>query len=274
MRVLSGRGFGNRESFSSGKNTNMTLHFYHFLIVCPLAMLGGFVDAVAGGGGLISLPAYMIAGLPVHFAIGTNKLSSAMGTTVTTARFSKMGFIPWKQAPFYAACALAGSATGARLALLLDDRVFKILMLFILPLTAFFILRKKDLLTKEEELPARKTLLIGMAVALVVGTYDGFYGPGTGTFLMLLLTSLAHLPLTKANGVTKVINLTTNVTALAVFLLNGKVLILLGLVAGVFGIAGNYIGSSMFKEKGAKIVRPLMLAVLAVFFVRILTEVL
>ena len=76
----------------------MELHLMHFLIVCPLVFLAGFVDAVAGGGGLISLPAYMIAGLPVHFAIGTNKLSSGMGTTLATARFAKSGYIAWKNA--------------------------------------------------------------------------------------------------------------------------------------------------------------------------------
>ena len=84
-----------------------------FFIVCPLVFLAGFADAVAGGGGLISLPAYLMAGLPVHTAIGTNKLSSAMGTAMAVGRFSRQGYIPWKGAALYATCALIGSA-GAR----------------------------------------------------------------------------------------------------------------------------------------------------------------
>ena len=102
-----------------------------FFIVCPLVFLAGFADAVAGGGGLISLPAYLMAGLPVHTAIGTNKLSSAMGTAMAVGRFSRQGYIPWKGAALYVACALVGSAGGARLALLLDDEVFRTVMLVI-----------------------------------------------------------------------------------------------------------------------------------------------
>ena len=116
-----------------------------FLIVCPLVFLAGFVDAVAGGGGLISLPAYMIAGLPVHYAIGTNKLSAGMGTAITTGQFARKGYIPWKQAVFCVFCALAGSSLGARMALLLEDGIFRIIMLFILPLTAIYVTRSKAL---------------------------------------------------------------------------------------------------------------------------------
>ena len=95
-----------------------------FLIVCPLLFLAGFVDSIAGGGGLISLPAYMIAGLPVHAAIGTNKLSSGMGTTVATVKLARGGHIPWKKAVFCVAAALVGSSLGAKLALLVDAEIF------------------------------------------------------------------------------------------------------------------------------------------------------
>lgn len=199
----------------------------HFLIVCPLVFLAGFVDSIAGGGGLISLPAYMISGLPVHFAIGTNKLSSAMGTTIVTWKFAKNGYIPWKPALVSAACALVASNLGARLGLLLDDAVFKKLLLVILPLTAFYIFKCKSLELKREPYPEKKTLLLSIAVASVIGVYDGFYGPGTGTFLILLLTGVAHMKLSEANGVAKVINLTTNLSSFSVLLLNGKVAIVL-----------------------------------------------
>ena len=104
--------------------------------------------------------------------------------------------------------------------------------------------------------------------------YDGFYGPGTGTFLILLLTALAHFRLGEANGVAKSINLSTNVSSLAVYLMNGKVLLLLGFVAGLCGIAGNYIGVTFFQQKGSKAVKPIMLTVLTLFFIRILSEIL
>lgn len=242
-----------------------------FLIVCPLVFLGGFVDAVAGGGGLISLPAYLIAGVPVHMAIGTNKLSSAMGTTLTTVRFAQNGFIPWKLSAICVLFAFLGSSRGASLALRIDDHIFTILMLILLPLTAFYVLKSRSLERTADGKERRgRTLFFGIVSAFLIGMYDGFYGPGTGTFLLLALTGLAHMELRKANGVTKVINLTTNLSALAVFLWEGKVLFLLGMTAGCFGLLGNYLGSRFFIAGGVKFVKPIILLVLALFFIRIL----
>lgn len=251
----------------------MTTTILHFLIVCPLAFLAGLVDAVAGGGGLISLPAYMISGLPVHYAIGTNKLSSGMGTAIATWKFSKNGYILWKPALICSVCALIASNLGARLGLLLNDYIFKILLLIILPLTALYIFKSRSLESEKEPYPPSKTLYLSMAVASIIGVYDGFYGPGTGTFLILLLTGMAHMKLSEANGVAKVINLTTNFSGLSVLLLHGKVLILLGLVAGIFSIIGNYIGTRFFERGGVKFVKPMILIVLIIFFVKVLVEV-
>ncbi|MBR5534193.1 MAG: TSUP family transporter [Ruminiclostridium sp.] len=251
----------------------MELSFIHFFIVCPLVFLGGFVDAVAGGGGLISLPAYLIAGVPPHMSIATNKLSSAMGTTLTTVRFAKKGFIPWKQAAVCVVFAFVGSSLGAKLALKIDARIFTMMMLVILPLVALYVLKGKSL-GQGGNLPVSpaKTLAISSLAALGIGCYDGFYGPGTGTFLLLALTGLAHMELTKANGVTKAINLTTNLAALFVFLMEGKVVLVLGLVAGCFGILGNYLGSKTFIQGGVKFTRPLILVVLTIFFIRVIWQ--
>lgn len=245
----------------------------HFLIVCPLVFLAGFIDAIAGGGGLISLPAYMISGLPVHSAIGTNKLSSGMGTSLATWRYAKNGYIAWKPAIACAICAWIASNLGAHLGLLLDDGTFKIILLFILPLTAFYVFKCKVLDIERERYSTRKTILISMAVASVIGAYDGFYGPGTGTFLILLLTSVAHMKLSEANGISKVINLITNISSFAVLLLEGKVFLLLGVTAGLFSIMGNYIGTRFFDRGGAKFVKPTIGVVLGIFFIRVLMEV-
>mgnify|MGYP001393519746 CR=1 FL=1 len=250
----------------------MQLTVWQFVMICPLVFLAGMVDALAGGGGLISLPAYMIAGIPVHQAIATNKLSAGMGTAVATAKYIKNGYVRWKIAIFCAVCALLGSSAGARLALMIEDGIFKRIMLLIIPLTGFYIMRSKALESGKPELPFGRMLAVSMVSALVIGVYDGFYGPGTGTFLMLLLTGVAHLKLTEANGLTKVINLSTNLAALTVYLLNGKVILLLGGVAGIFGIAGNYIGTCFFDKKGAAFVRPVMILVLVIFFIKVLTE--
>ena len=244
-----------------------------YLIICPLVFLGGFVDSIAGGGGLISLPAYLIAGLPAHYAIGTNKISSAMGTTLTTWKFWKQGYIKLKLSLLCAVFALIGSSCGANLALLVSDQYFKVILLVILPLTAFYVFKSKAMNTDgKEPLSRGKTAFIASAAAFIIGAYDGFYGPGTGTFLLLILTGIAHMDLNSAAGTTKVINLSTNVAALVTYLVNGKVYLMLGLIAGIFGIAGNWLGTKCFTQKGAKIVKPIIFVVLAIFFVRILWE--
>ena len=243
-------------------------------IICPLVFLAGFVDAVAGGGGLISLPAHLIAGLPVHFAIGTNKMSAVMGTTLATTRYALKGYIPWRLSAFCVVCALVGSALGANAALMLSDHVFKIIMLVILPLTAAYVLRGRALSEEKEPYGTLRTTVISMAIAFVIGAYDGFYGPGTGTFIILLLIGCAHLTLQKANGTSKAINLTTNLSAMTVFLLNGKIIVPLALIGGLFNLAGSYFGSRSFEIGGAKIVRPIMCVVLTIFFVRVIMDLL
>lgn len=243
-----------------------------YLIVCPLVFLAGFIDAIAGGGGLISLPAYLIAGLPPHAAIGTNKFSACMGTIVATWHFARKGIIYWKHALPAVVTALAGSWLGAEIALWVDAEAFKLVMLIILPLTGFYVLFKKPFQANKKPYSDVKTILITLVLSFLIGIYDGFYGPGTGTFLILLLTAVAHVSLNEAAGTTKVINLSTNVAALAVFLLNGVVWFPLALVAAVFSIAGNYIGANYFTSKGTGFVKPVIVIVLTIFFIKICLE--
>ena len=243
-----------------------------FLIVCPLVFVAGFIDAIAGGGGLISLPAYLITGLPVHTCLGTNKLSSCMGTAVATLRYALQGFVEVKRCVVCVIFALAGSALGANIALMIDDAVFRVIMLVVVPVTAAYIMFHKDFKEKEPIAPA-KSLALCAAISAVVGVYDGVYGPGTGTFLTLLFMGVGHLKLTQATGTCKVVNLATNVAALTVFISSGVVWLPLGLVAGCFNMLGAYIGTRCFIGKGVRIARPVMLTVLVIFFVKLLLEV-
>ncbi|MEE8716935.1 MAG: TSUP family transporter [Coriobacteriales bacterium] len=249
---------------------------WSLLVICPLLFVAGFVDAIGGGGGLISLPAYLLCGLDPHLVIGTNKLSSSLGTAVATAKYARTGYMVWWLCGLSAITALAGSTLGSHLSLVASPSFLTVFMLVALPVIGFYVLFKRDLGVGD---PAggmtysrRRTALLSMAIALVVGVYDGFYGPGTGTFLMLLLTGVAKIDVFKAAGVTKAINLTTNVTALTVFLANGTVLVGLGLAGGAFNIAGNYLGARMFSRKGASIVRPIALVVIVVFAIRLVLQ--
>lgn len=239
-----------------------------YLIVCPLVFLAGLIDSIAGGGGLISLPAYLIAGVPPHIALGTNKTSSSMGTVVSAAKLAKNGFVDRRTAIPGGLCAVAGAIVGATISLYVEDTVITHMMIVILPVVAFYVLRSRTLGESEKTGTLTSGRLIGAVcgIGLVMGIYDGFYGPGTGTFLLLLLTGLAHLDTRRAAGTTKVMNLSSNLAALATFLINGKVYYSLGLVSGLFCIAGHYIGSSLVVRGGRRVVRPMILVVLCILF--------
>ena len=244
-----------------------------FIIVCPMVFLAGFVDAIAGGGGLISLPAYLIAGVPAHMALGTNKMSSMMGTAIATGRFAKNGYIQFKKVVWFIVAALIGSSIGSNLTLLVSDKILQYMMIVILPIVAFYVMWNKKMGDDSlaGTLPERKSFLIALASALIIGIYDGFYGPGTGTFLLLVLTGAARYTMKEAAGTTKAINLSSNVAAFVTFVIHGKIIYTLGLAAAICSILGNYIGSGLVMGNGQKIVRPLILVVLAILFVKILS---
>ncbi|WOO38149.1 TSUP family transporter [Anaerocolumna sp. AGMB13020] len=250
----------------------MEISLITFLIVCPLVFLAGVIDSIAGGGGLISLPAYLIAGIPPHYALGTNKLSSCIGTFASTARYIKNKSVNYRIGAVSVILALAGSFLGANLALMVSESVIKNLLLFVLPFTAFFVLKNKKTDDNRKPLSDKLTFLIACTASFVIAVYDGFYGPGTGTFLLLCYTVLARMDIKTASGNTKIVNLSSNIAAVVTFLLHGKVVFLLGLTAAIFSIAGHYIGSGLVLKKGYKIVKPVMLVVLALLFLTILTE--
>jgi len=249
----------------------MELTLKMFLVVCPLVFLGSFMDAIAGGGGLITLPAYLLAGLPVHLSIGSNKLSSAIGTAVSTGRYWKSSAVDKTLVLPTVILGLVGSWLGAELSLVTDERIMQGLLLVVLPIAAFLVLRNKDFTCKRE--PSRRTQLIVASLAsFFIGGYDGFYGPGTGTFLIMVFTMVCGIGLLEASGNAKVVNLASNVAALFAYLKSGEVAVVLSLVAAVFSIAGHWLGSGMVLKNGTKIVRPIVLVVMAILFVKIITE--
>ena len=212
-----------------------------FLIVCPAVFLAGLIDAIGGGGGLISLPIYLLAGLPPHRAIATNKLSSSMGTAAATVRFAKMGHINFNIALSCSVTAILGSFLGASLSVYTNERIIQIFILVLLPILFVYLLfTKKDFDSFVLEI-SKSTYIASILSAFVIGIYDGFYG------------------------------LVTNLTALVTFLFYGKVYLLLGFVAGLCSILGNLIGSGMLTKNADKVLKPAILGVICIFFVRTIT---
>ena len=250
----------------------MTLTPQTFLIVCPMLFLAGLVDAIGGGGGLISLPAYLLAGVPMHNTIATNKLSSTCGTALTTVRFIRQGLVNWKIALPAIVFAILGSSLGANLSMRMDETIMEKILFVVLPLVAFIVMNPRLFRDKEaNELVLNRRLWVTViASAFIIGIYDGLYGPGTGTFLIIAFTVFAKMDMRSANAQTKVINLTTNITSLVIFLINGQAFLLLGLAAAVCNMAGNYVGSSLALKQGSKITRPVIILVLALLFLKVL----
>ena len=206
------------------------------------------MDAIAGGGGLISLPAYLLAGLPPHQAIATNKMSSTIGTCASTARYLKNGYVDWQAAIPCMVMAILGANFGARLILLIPGE------------------------QPESTMSRSKQLILAAVFSLIIGLYDGLYGPGTGTFLLMLYTGLCKMSLERASGTVKLVNLSSNITSFVLFLTTGQVLVTLGLISGGFCLLGHVIGSGMMMKNGSKIVRPVIITVLALLFIKVISD--
>ncbi len=242
------------------------------LIVAVGVFLASFMDAIAGGGGIISVPTYLLAGVPMHMALGTNKVSSGIGTAVSTARFIKNGYIDWKLGIPSVALALVGSFVGTSIQLMIDEVYLQYLLLIVLPVVAFVVLRQRQFPEERGEIDRRKQCAIVWLASFVVGAYDGFYGPGTGTFLLLIYCNLAKMDVRTAGGNVKLVNLSSNIGAFVTSLRSGQVFLVLGLIGAVTSIAGHYVGSGLAIKNGSKIVRPTVVIVLILLAVKVVCE--
>ncbi|MDR0232734.1 MAG: TSUP family transporter [Dysgonamonadaceae bacterium] len=246
---------------------------HQLLIACPLVFLAGFVDAIAGGGGLISLPAYYMAGLPPHLALGTNKMSSSIGTVFSTATYIRSGFVYKRIILVSVVGALLGSWIGARCALLLDEQILRWVLVVLMPVLAVFTVLKKDLFVPtERNMPLIKEQIITAVIALTIGWYDGFFGPGAGMFLMLAFIGILRLNPITASGNAKVVNLCSNIAAVVAFAVGGKVLYTLAFPCAAFSILGNLLGARLTIKNGAKIIRPVMLVVVFLLLIVIIRD--
>lgn len=245
------------------------------LIVCPLVFFASFVDSVAGGGGLISLPAYLLTGMPTHLAYGSNKFSACIGTCFSAIRYLKSGHLHLKIALFSAVFALVGSSCGAHLALVLTDQALRISMLVLLPIAAVIVLFNKDRLNDDntfDESRRGKALTLAALIGFFIGLYDGFFGPGTGTFMILAYSLFLGFDFNTANGNTKIVNMASNFAALVVFITAGQVFYAIAIPAAICSIAGNWVGSGLAIQKGAKFIRPMLIIVLCLLFAKIIYD--
>ena len=249
----------------------MTPTLSTYLLVLPLVFLAAVVDAIAGGGGLISLPAYTVAGLDYDFASGNNKFSSTFGTLVATLRYARSGAVKPVPAAIAAALALPGSWLGTRAAMALGNRVMHIFMVFAIPAVGALVLLEGKRPQRARPFTRRQYPLCAL-IGLAIGFYDGFFGPGTGTLLILLFTWLLGMDMVSASATAKPVNLASNISSLVTRLAAGNVIFALALPAVCCSVAGGWLGAKLALTRGAKLIRVVMLFVLALLTVRLAVE--
>ena len=231
------------------------------LIVAVGVFFASFMDAIAGGGGIISVPTYLLAGLPAHYALGTNKLSAGLGSLASTGRYIKNGYVDWKLGIPGIVMSLVGSHFGTKLQLMVPEKYLQYLLLLVLPVVAFVVLRQR-------QLPEAQMAIVCVST-FFIGAYDGFYGPGSGTFFLLVFCNLAKMDVRTASGNVKLVNLASNIGALITSLMSGKVFIVLGLIGTVTSFAGHFLGAGLAIKNGSKIVKPTVIVVLILLAVKV-----
>lgn len=239
-----------------------------------LVFFAGIVDALAGGGGLITLPAYLAAGVDPALVLGTNKLASSIGTVASTARYGRALDVPWRPFAPVVAAAFLGSLIGARFTLLLDPSWLRWGLLVAVPVVGSLVWRggwgESD---TSHRYSAAQRARRGAAAALPIGAYDGFFGPGAGTFYVVALTRACGWDLLHSTGRAKLLNLASNVSALAAFLWAGRLSPGLGLLMGAVSVGGNIVGSHLAIRGGARVIRPAVVLVCALLFLKLLRDV-
>ncbi|MBI3554316.1 MAG: TSUP family transporter [Elusimicrobia bacterium] len=244
------------------------------LVLAPLIFFAGVVDALAGGGGLITLPAYLAAGLDPALLLGTNKLASGIGTVASAANYWRGHRL--KLGPLavpLAACVL-GSLFGARLSSRMDPNHFKFILLTVLPIVGWLVHSRRHFGREDRsaELGSSELERRSSGLGFAFGAYDGFLGPGTGTFFALGLSRWCRYDLLGSTARAKFLNLATNLAALAFFLHAGRVHLRLGLSMGAVSVLGHWTGSHMGLKKGADAIRPMVILVCAGLFAKLLLD--
>ena len=241
-----------------------------FPALTAVAVLTGFIDAIAGGGGLIMMPALLFAGVPPIDALGTNKLQSMFGTGTALRNYARSGLVDWRSNRFAVLLVFVGAIAGAAVVQLIQTRVLYLVIPVLLVGAAIYILLSPRMTDEDarQRLSANGYAPVGGAI----GFYDGFFGPATGAFFTTSLVGLRGLGLTKATALTKLLNFTSNIASVILFAIGGHMLWLLGLCMAAGAMLGGWIGSHTAIRFGARLIRPLLVTISLVMTGRLLWD--
>lgn len=249
----------------------MELDLFAYFVFVLAAFTGGFIDAIAGGGGLITVPTLLAMGVPAHIALGTNKLQGSLGCIAATIKFALNGLIDFRQIALGVLFTLIGSFIGTRVILFLDPGFLR----YIIPvmLTAIFIYTIFSHKVGESDKSARlNSNIFWFIFGLGLGFYDGFFGPGTGSFWTFSLVAVLGLNMKKAIANTKALNLTSNIVSFITFAISGNMLWGVGILMGIAAIAGAFLGAGLAIKKEVKFIRNLFLCVVGATILKLLFD--
>lgn len=228
-------------------------------VLTATAVLTGFIDAVAGGGGLIMLPALLFSGASPIQALATNKLQSVFGTAVATRNYARAGLVNWRDHKLAMVLVFVGATVGVLLVQTVDAGVLRLIIPLLLMSVAVYVLVSPRM--TDDDAHHRLSERGYAPVGGLIGLYDGFFGPGTGSFFTTSLVALRGYGLTRATGVTKLLNFTSNVASVLFFALGGKMLWLLGLCMAAGAMLGGWLGSHSAIRFGARLIRPVLVVI-------------
>jgi len=241
------------------------------LALIILSFAAGFIDAVVGGGGLIQIPALLInlPNQPLATIFGTNKIASLSGTSVAAYQYSKRIKFDYKLLLVISFFSFAASYCGAKTVSLIRVDTLKPIVLVILVLIAVYTFLKKDLgSVQTKKLTDRKQLVIGSLIGIIIGFYDGFFGPGTGSFFVLGFVVLLGFEFVMASAYSKIINCMTNISALIVFIRQGNYLLGIAILMAVCNVLGSVTGSRLALKKGNGFIRIIFLVIVSIMILR------
>jgi len=247
------------------------IELWHLPLLFATAFAAGFVDSIAGGGGLITLPVLMSFGLPPQEALGTNKLQATFGSGSAAWHYAAAGTVDWRDCARGFLLSLASAAAGA-LAVQQMDPAFlrRVIPLLLIGVAVYFLVRPQ--LGETDRHSRMPRGLFYWLFGLGIGFYDGFFGPGTGTFWTMAFVLGLGFNLTRATGYTKFMNFASNLSSLALFLAGGKVLFVAGLTMGVGQLLGARVGARMVIRKGTRFIRPIFVSVVLLLTLKLLYD--
>lgn len=244
----------------------MSLSLLTVTALAGISFTAGFIDSIAGGGGLLTLPSFLIAGLPPHYALGTNKFVSTTGTSVAVFNYIRSGKVSFRIIGAGILFILCGSFIGSKMILHFDQAIAGKIIIFLLPVGVTATLIPKRNGSGRNETGWKRLFLLIPVICFAIGFYDGFFGPGTGAFLALSLHLFLKLDLIEATANAKVFNLLSNIGGLAGFILGGTVLFKVGIPLAAANMLGNWFGSHLAIRKGEGVIRFFLTLVLVILF--------